>query len=238
MSFPLTYLGRGLLLQRLEVAEPGDVGGDAPIVELAGRFIQLLILWHGSDDAFFEPGWKGLNRLASYCGLSIDVEDVRDTSWSIPFGESRDCTVVQEFDPLDRSVNAVAVADSKAGEAFVLFIPRGYLFPCFFLESFESLMEVSNGLSILFHIPVVDPVPLLDGFDKGRGELTKSDRIADIKALYEVSRRGRGDRVDVRGVEVRERHEDRSGGARGSVWSHGDVGVRGTEWERVGRVGA
>ena len=120
------------------------------------------------------------------------------------------------------------------GEAFVLFIPRGYLLPGFLLKSFKPLVKVSDGLGILFHIPVVNPVPLLDGFNEGRGELTKSDRVADIKALYEVSCRGRGDGVGARGAEVGNGHEGGCGDSRGLVWCHGNVGVGGTEWERVG----
>ena len=166
------------------------------------------------------------------------MEDVRGTPRPVAFGEPRNCAVVQKFDPFDRSVDAVAVADGEAGEAFVLFIPGGYFLPCFLLKSLKSLVEVSDSLGVLLHIPVMDPVLLLDGFDEGRGELAKSDRIPDVKTLYEVSHRRWGDGVGMGSAEVGDGHEGCCGGARGSVWCHRDVGVRGTEWERVRRVSA
>ena len=131
-------------------------------------------------------------------------------------------------------VDSIAIADCETGKTFVFLIPWGYLLPGLFLKAFEPLMKVGDGLGILLHIPVVDSIPLLDGFDEGRGELAEPDRIADVKSLYEVSCRGRRDGVDVRGVEVRDRHEDCSGSTRGAIWGHGDVGVGGAEWKGVG----
>ena len=185
--FPLTYLRCRLLLQGVKVAESGDIGRNAPVVELAGRLVQFMVLWHWSDNALFEPGGEGFDRLASNGGLRINVEDMGGTPWTVAFSEPRDCAVVQELDPFDGSVDTIAVADGEPGEAFVLFVPQRYLLPSFFLESFESLMEVSNSFGVLFHVPVVDPVSLLDGLDKRCGELTESDWVTDVEALYEVS---------------------------------------------------
>ena len=231
--FPLTYFCQCLLLQRFKIAESSDVGSDTPIVKFAGRFVQLLILRHGSDDAFFEPCREGLDRLALHCGLSVDVKDVRGASRPVAFGESRDCAVVQELDPFDGPMDAIAIADCKAGEAFILLIPGGYLFPRFFLEMLESLVEVSDSLSVLFHIPVMGSVLLLDSFDEGCGELAKSDGISDVETLYEVSCGRWGDGVSAGGTEVGDRHEGRCVGSRGLIGCHGDVGVWGAEWERV-----
>ena len=93
--FPLSYLCRRLLLQRVEVAESGNVGGDAPVVEFASRFVQLVVLRHWSDDTFFEPSREGFNRLAPHCWLGVNMEDVRGTSRTVVFGEPGYCAVVQ-----------------------------------------------------------------------------------------------------------------------------------------------
>ena len=175
------------MLQRVEVAELSDVGCDAPVVKVAGRFIQLLVLWHWSDDVFLKPSWEGFDRLASYCGLSVDVEDVGSTPRAIAFGEPGDCAVVQQLDPFDGSVDAVAVADGESREAFVLFIPRGYLLPSLLLKSLELLVKVSDGLSILILLLVMDPIPLPNGLYKGFSEATEPDRVVDIETLDEVS---------------------------------------------------
>ena len=128
------------MFQSVEVAESGDVGCNAPVVEVAGRFVQFLVLRHRPDDAFFKPSWEGFNWLASHCGLGVNVEDVRGTPWAVAFGESGYGAVVQQFDPLDGPVDAVAVADCEAGETLVLFVPGGYLLSCLLLESLQPLM--------------------------------------------------------------------------------------------------
>ena len=115
--------------------------------------------------------------MPSNCGLCVNVENVRGTPRAVSFSESRDRAVIQQLDPFDGPVNAVAVADGEPGEALVFLISRGNLLPGLLLKSFEPLVKVSDGLSILFHIPVMDPVPLFDGFNEGRSELAKSDRV-------------------------------------------------------------
>ena len=95
MCLPLTYFGCGLLLQRVEVLNPGDVSSDAPVVELMCRFIQCMILRHWSDNALFEPCREGFHWLSPRCRLGIDVEDVRSAAGAITFSEAEDCAVVQ-----------------------------------------------------------------------------------------------------------------------------------------------
>ena len=158
---------------------------------------------------------------------------MRGTPWSVAFGEAGDCAVVQQLDPFDRPVDAVAVADGEPRETFVLFVPRGYLFPSLFLESLKFLVEVSDGLGVLLHISVMDSVPLLDGFNQRCGKLAKLDGIPDVETLYEVSCGYRGDGISVGDAEIGDGHKGCSGGARGSIRCHGDVGIGGTEWERV-----
>ena len=82
------------MFQRVKVAESGDVRRDSPVVEVAGSLVQFVVLRHRANDALFEPSREGLNRLASYCGLSIDMEDVGGTPWAVAFGESRNRAVV------------------------------------------------------------------------------------------------------------------------------------------------
>ena len=233
MCLPLTYFCRRFLFQRVEVAKPSNIGCDPPIVELVGCLVYFVILRHRSDDAFFKPGREGFNRLASCCRLSIDVEDVRGTSQAVAFGECGNCAIVQQLDPFDGSMDAVAVADSKAGEAFVFFIPWGYLLPCLLLESFQSLVKISNGLRILLLLLMADPVLLPDGLNEGLGEVAESDWVVDVKALNDVSCRRRGDRIGVGDVEAGNGHEDRCRGAGGAIGGHGDISVRGSEWKGV-----
>ena len=129
-------------------------------------------------------------------------------------------------------MDAIAITNREAREAFVLFIPGGYLLPSFFLEPFESLVKVSDGFSILLHVLVVDPVPLLDRFNEGRGELAESDGVSDVEALYEVGRGYGGNRVSARDVEVGDRHESCCSDGWGLIWCHRDVGVGGSETGR------
>ena len=131
------------------------------------------------------------------------MEDMRGTPWTIAFGEPRDSTVVQQFDPLDGAMDAIAVADGEAREALVFFIPRGYLFPCLLLKAFESLVEVGDSLRILFLFLMMDPIPLADGLYKLLGEVAEPDQVVDIEPLNDVSGRGRGD-----GVSAGDGHED------------------------------
>ena len=162
------------------------------------------------------------------------MEDMGGTPWAVAFGESGDGAVVQQLDPFDGSVDPVAIADGEAGEAFVFFIPQGYLLPGLFLEALQSLVKVSNGLCVFFHIPVMDSISLFDGLDEGRGELTESDGVPDVKALYEVSCGRWRDGVDMGVVEIRDGHEDCRGSAGGLVWCHGYIGIGGVEWKGVG----
>ena len=119
------------------------------------------------------------------------MEDVRGTPWAVTFSKPGDGAVVQQFDPFDGSVDAIAVADGEAGEAFVFFIPWGYLLPGLLLETLQPLMGVSNGLRILVLFLMMDPVPLSDGPNERFGEAVKSDRVVDVESLNEVSSRGR-----------------------------------------------
>ena len=133
-------------------------------------------------------------------------------------------------------MDAIAVADGEAGEAFVFFVPRRYLLPGLLLESLQSLVKVSDGLCVLFHVLVMDSISLLNGFDERRSELAKLGWVADVKALYNVSCRCRGDGISVGDVEVGDGHEDCCRGAWRSVWRHGDISVGGAEWKGVGGV--
>ena len=206
-----------------------DVSCDPPIVEVMGCFVQILILWHGPDDAFLEPGQKGLDWLALYCGLSIDVEDVRGTPWAVVFGEPGDRAVVQQFDPFDGPMDTVAVADGEARKAFVFFIPGGYPLPSFFLETFEPLMKVSDGFRILLLFLMMNSVSLADGLYELLSEVAESDRVVDVKPLNDVSSRGWGN-----GVDVWDGHKDGGRGTGRAVRCHGNVGIWRAEWERVG----
>ena len=206
------YLCHCFLLQCVEVAESSNVCCNAPVVEVAGRFIQLLVLRHQPDDALLEPSWEGLDWLASYCGLSVDVEDMGSTSWTVAFGEPGDCAIVQQLDPFDGLMDAIAVADGESGEAFVLFIPWGYLFPSLLLELLKPLVKVSDGFGILLLFLVMDPVALTDGLYELFSEIAEPDWIVDVEPLDNVSGRGWGDGIDVRG-----RHEDSGRGRGGAI---------------------
>ena len=146
-----------------------------------------MILRHWSDDALSEPGRKSLHGLPSSCRLSIDVKDVRGAAGAVSFGESGHHTVVKKLDPLDGSVNTIAIADGEIREALILLIPRGYLFPSLLLKAFEPLVKVSDGLCILLLFLMMDHVPLLDGPYEGLSETAEPDQVADIGALNEVS---------------------------------------------------
>ena len=181
------YFCRRLLLQCVEVAEPSDISCDSPVVEFAGRFVQLLVLQHRADDVLFKPSQQGFNQLASCCGLSIDMEDVGGTPQAVAFGEPRDHAVVQQFDPFDGSVDTVAVADGETRETLVFLIPWGYLFPGLLLELLEPLVKVSNGLCILLLFLMMDSVLLSNGLYERLGEVAESDWVVDVKALNDVS---------------------------------------------------
>ena len=77
-----------------------------------------MILQHWPNNAFLEPGRKGFHGLPSGHGLGIDVEDMRGATRAVAFSKAGDCAVVQQLDPFDGLVDAVAVADSEVGEAF------------------------------------------------------------------------------------------------------------------------
>ena len=131
-------------------------------------------------------------------------------------------------------MDAVAVANGEAGEALVFLIPWGYLFPRLFLEPFQPLVKVSDSFGILLLLLVVDPVSLPDGLYKGLGEVAEPDWVVDVEALNEVACQCRGDRVGAGDVEVRDRHEDCCGSARGAIWGHGNVSIGGSEWKGFG----
>ena len=95
--------------------------------------------------------------------LGIDVENVRGAARAIAFHEAGHRTVVQQLDPLDGLVDAVAVANGEEGETFVLFISRGYLLPSLLLKFLQSLVEVSDGARILILLLVIDPISLPNG---------------------------------------------------------------------------
>ena len=171
-----------------------------------------MILRHGSNDTLGEPGGKGFHGLTLYCRLGIDVEDMGGAARAVSFSESQDRAVVQKFDLFDRTVDTIAVANGEVREAFVLFIPRRYLFPGLFLELLQSLLEVSNGLCILLLFLMVDPVSLPDGLNEGFGEAAEPNWVIDVESLDEVSGRCWGYRVS-----TGDRHEDGYGGARGTV---------------------
>ena len=204
---PLTYLRCRFLFQGVEVTESGDVSRNAPVVEVAGRFVQFLVLRHRPDDAFFEPSREGLDRLALYCGLGINVENVRGTPWAVAFGEPRHSAVVQQLDPLDGSMDAVAVTNGEAREAFVFFIPRGYLLPSLLLELLKFLVEVSDGLGILLLFLEVDSVALADGLDELLDEVAEPNWVVDVEPLNDVGGQGRQ-----YGVGAGDRHRDSGGG--------------------------
>ena len=109
-------------------------------------------------------------------------------------------------------MDAVAIADGETREAFVFFIPRGYLLPGLLLKTFKSLVEVSDGLRILLLFLVMDPVPLSDSLYERLGEAAESDRVHDVEALHDIACGCWGDRIDVGDGEIGDGHEDRRGG--------------------------
>ena len=181
------YLGRRLLLQGVEVSQSGDVSGDSPVIEFLGRFVQLVVLRHRPDDTFSEPGGKSFHGLTPHCRLGVDVEDVGSAAGTIAFSEPRDCAVVQELDPFDGPMDAVAVADGEVGEAFVFLVPWGYLLPRFFLESLQSLMEVSNSFCVLILLLLVDPISLPNGVYEGLGDTAEPNWVVDVESLDDIS---------------------------------------------------
>ena len=158
--------------------------------------------------------------MSSGSGLGIDVKDVRGATGAVAFSEAGNCAVVQQLDPLDRLVNAVAVANREPREALVFFVSWGYLFPGLLLEPFQPLVKVSNGLCILFHLLVVDPVALADGLYKLFGEVAEPGQVVDVEPLDDVSSRCWRDRID-----VGDRHGDGGGSTRQTARSHGDVSI-------------
>ena len=160
------------------------------------------------------------------------MEDVGSAAGAVAFGEPRDCTVVQELDPFDGSVDAVAVADRKIREALILFIPRGYLLPSLFLEALQPFMEVHNGVREVVLLLFVDPVVLPNGVYEQLCDTPEPDWVIGIESLNDVSSGVWRD-----GVNMRDGHENRGAGARGTVGGHQDVSVWGAEWKGVGRVG-
>ena len=181
------YFGRCLLLQGVKILQSGDISSDSPVIEFPGRFVQFVVLWHGSDDVFDEPGGKSFHGLTPHCGLGINVENMGSAAGAVAFCESRDCTVVQELDPFDGPMDTVAVADSEVREAFVFLVPRGYLLPCFLLKPLQPLMEVSDSVCKLILFLLVDPVPLLDGVYEGLRDAAEPNWVVDVESLDDVS---------------------------------------------------
>ena len=113
MHLPLTYLGQSFLLEHVVIAHPGNVSGNPPVVELASCFIKGVVLWHWADGELFEPCRQWLHWLTSSSGLGVDVEDVGSASQAVVLGKGRDCAVVQELDPLDGSMDAIALGNHE-----------------------------------------------------------------------------------------------------------------------------
>ena len=136
------------------------------------------------------------------------MENVRGAARAVAFGEAGDCAVVQQFDPLDGAMDAVAVADGEAWKALVLLVSWGYLLPSLLLEPLKSLVKVSDGLCILLLLLMMNSVALVDSLNELFGEVAEPDRVVDVEPLNDVSGRGWGD-----GVHIGNRHEDGGRGA-------------------------
>ena len=118
------------------------------------------------------------------------MEDVRGAAGAVAFGETGDGAVVEQLDPLDRSMDAIAVGNGEEWETLVFFIPWGYLLPYLLLESLQPLVEVSNHVCILILFLLVDPVLLLDSLYEGLSDTAESDWVVDVEPLDDVSSGG------------------------------------------------
>ena len=170
--------------------------------------------------------------MSSCCGLGIDVENMRGAARAVAFREAGHGTVVQQLNPLDGSVDAVAVANSEKGETFILFISRGYPLPSLLLEFFQFLIEVSNGARILILLLVMDPIPLPNGLYERLCDCSKSDWVFEIEPMKDIGSGGWQD-----GVSMGDRHEHGDVSTGRTVGGHGGVDIWGAEWKRVRRVG-
>ena len=144
------------------------------------------------------------------------MENMRGTPWAVIDSECRDHAVVQHLDPFDGLMDAITLTDSEQGEAVIFLVSERRVFVGLLPELGQLLMKVSNGGCVLILLLMVESVPVSDDLNEGLGNSSESDWVIEVKTVDYISCSVRRD-----GVSARNQHK------------HGDVIVRGAEWERV-----
>ena len=191
---PFTFLAFGLLPRCVELPKSEQISMDAPIVELPCSFREGVERCRRPQEYTFQPDGERFNGLGCGAGLGVDFDDMGSVTRTVVFGEAGHCALLQLFDPLDFSLEAVADVDGESRVFGVKDIPLGAALEgigvCFD-EIFESI-DPTVEFPYFGHVVVF---PLLDCFEQRLGDTLQGVRVKVGAAVKDVSGRSGRDGV-------------------------------------------
>ena len=191
---PFALLAFSFLPGCVELPKSEQVSMDAPIVELPCSFRESIERCRRPQEYTFQPDGKGFDGFGRGTGLSVDLDDMGSVAWTVVFGEASHCTLLQLFDPLDFSLEAITDIDGESRIFGVKDIPLGAALEgvgvCFD-EIFESI-DPTVELPYFGHMVVF---PLFDRFEQRLGDALQGVGVKVSAAVKDVSSRSGRDGI-------------------------------------------
>ena len=161
---------------------------DAPVVKLPCGFRESVERCRWPQEYAFQPDGERLDGFGCGAGLSVDLDDMGGVARTVIFGEAGHRALLQLFDPLDFSLEAVADVDSESRVFGVKDISLGAALErigvCFD-EIFESI-DPTVELPYFGHMVIF---PLLDRFEQRLGDALQGVGVKVGAAVKDVSGR-------------------------------------------------
>ena len=183
---PFALLAFGLLPGCVELPESEQVSMDAPIVELPCGFRESVECCRWPQEYAFQPDGERFDGLSRSAGLSIDFDDMGSVAWTVVFGETGHCTLLQLFDPLNLSLEAVADVDSEAWIFGIEDVSFGAAFEGVGVSFDQIFKSVDLGVELSYFGGVVI-LSLFNGFEEGLGDSLQGVGVEVSAAVEDVS---------------------------------------------------
>ena len=183
---PFAFLPLGFLPRCVELPEPEQVSVDTPVIEFPRSFCKGVKRSRRPQEDTLQPDGKGFDGFCRCAGLGVNFDDMGGVSGTVVFGEAGHRTLLQLFDPLDLSLEAIADVDSETWVFGVEDISLGASLKGVGVGLDKVLESVDAGVELPYLSRVI-VLSLFDRFEQRFGNPLQGVRVEIGAAVKDVS---------------------------------------------------